>query len=86
MVHQAESGCCLLACDANVGLVVAVAQAQGSIHHDGEEGVHGADVVQHVVVLKDDADQNHQEVQPPHHLAEPAGTTWSCAAEWTGCL
>ena len=61
----------LLACDANVGFVVSMAQAQGCIDHDGEEGVHGANVVQHVAVLKGHTDQHHQEVQTPHHLTEP---------------
>jgi hypothetical protein len=52
-----------------------MAQTQGSVHHDGEEGMHGTDVVQHVVVLQRNAHQHHQEVQPPHHLAEPACDT-----------
>lgn len=48
-----------------------MAQAQRGVHHDGEQGVHGADVVQHVAVLQHNAHQHHQEVQAPHHLAEP---------------
>jgi hypothetical protein len=52
--------------------VVLGAQAQDRVHHDGEEGMHGADVVQHVAVLKDNACHGHQEVEPPHHLAKSA--------------
>ena len=62
----------LLACDANAGFVISMAQAQGCIDHDGEEGVHGADVVQHVAVLQGYTHQPHQEIQAPHHLTEPA--------------
>ena len=63
---------CLLACDAEVGLVISMAQAQCCIHHDGIEGVHGADIVQHVAVLQGHTHQDHQEVQAPHHLTKPA--------------
>ena len=34
--------------------------------------MHGADVVQHVAVAQHDAHDGHQEIQPPHHLHEPA--------------
>lgn len=41
-----------------------------TVEHDGEERVHGADVVQHVAVLERDAAEEDEEVQAPHHLAE----------------
>ncbi len=58
--------------DAGVGGVVLLAQAEGGVDEDGEDGVHGADVVQHVAVAQHDAHHGHQEIQPPHHLHEPA--------------
>ena len=57
--------------DACIGGVVLLAQAEGGVDKYGKDGVHGADVVQHVAVPQHDAHNGHQEVQPPHHLDEP---------------
>jgi hypothetical protein len=46
--------------------------AEAGIHKHREDGVHGADVVQHVAVLQHYAAEDDQEVEPPHHLTEPA--------------
>mmetsp|Transcript_38151 Transcript_38151/g.96538 ORF Transcript_38151/g.96538 Transcript_38151/m.96538 type:complete len:213 (-) Transcript_38151:484-1122(-) len=56
-----------------VGLLVElVADAQRRVHHDGVDGVHGADVVQHVRVAQHHARKEHEEVEAPHHLPKPA--------------
>ena len=36
----------------------------------GEEGVHRADVVEHVLVVHRAADEDDEKVEPPHHLRE----------------
>lgn len=43
------------------------------IDHDGEEGVHGTDVVQHERVVQRQATHGDQRIEPPHHLAKPVG-------------
>lgn len=49
-------------------LVVLVHDPEGSIDHESEEGMHGADIIQHVVIVEDDAAEGDEEIQPPHHL------------------
>ena len=53
-----------------VGVVLG-AESERGIHEDGEQRVHGADVVQHVVILQHDARHRHQEVEAPHHRRKP---------------
>lgn len=62
--------------DPKLGLVELVCNTQATIHHDSEDGVHGADVVQHIAVLQHKARKEDQEVEAPHHLAEPVAGEW----------
>jgi len=57
-----------LHCNHGGQVVVLVPDPQGRVHHDCEEGVHGADVVEHVVIAQGEAAEEDQEVQAPHHL------------------
>lgn len=62
----------LLHHNAKVRCVVLGSYAQYAIDHDCKDGVHGADIIQHVAVLKYYAGHGHKEIQPPHHLTKPA--------------
>jgi hypothetical protein len=48
--------------------------------------VHGADVVQHVAVLQHYAAEDDQEVEAPHHLAEPAAAQQAQGHSAGACL
>mmetsp|Transcript_12109 Transcript_12109/g.55025 ORF Transcript_12109/g.55025 Transcript_12109/m.55025 type:complete len:418 (-) Transcript_12109:204-1457(-) len=54
----------------DVGVLV-FADVKGEIHRQREQRVHRAYVVQHVVVSHGEAYEEHEEVEPPHHLREP---------------
>ena len=57
--------------EARIGLIVLWSNAQAGIHKNCEDRMHWADVVQHVAVPHDHAHDEDEEVQSPHHLAEP---------------
>jgi hypothetical protein len=63
-----------LAHDPKGVLVEAAGDAERRVDSDGVNGVHGADVVQHVAVLEHNAAEEDEEIEAPHHLAEPAAT------------
>mmetsp|Transcript_11754 Transcript_11754/g.20076 ORF Transcript_11754/g.20076 Transcript_11754/m.20076 type:complete len:323 (-) Transcript_11754:88-1056(-) len=54
----------------DVILVELVAGVERDVHEPREEGVHRADIVEHVLVVHRDADEEDEEVEAPHHLRE----------------
>lgn len=48
--------------DAGIGGVVLLAEAESGVDKDGKDGVHGADVVEHVAVAQHNAHDGHQEI------------------------
>jgi hypothetical protein len=55
---------------ADGAVVELLGDAQHAHHQHSEEGVHGADVVEHDGVVEGQADHDAQKVEAPHHLAE----------------
>lgn len=51
--------------DPHVGCIELGGDGQAGIDHDREDGVHGADVVQHVAVVQYNACEEDQEVETP---------------------
>jgi len=49
-------------------LIILVQDAQCPINHKSEKSMHGADIIQHVTVLQDNATKQHQKIETPHHL------------------
>ena len=49
---------------------VRVRVSAAEVDHPCEEGVHRADVVEHVLVVHRGAHEEDEEVEPPHHLGE----------------
>mmetsp|Transcript_5075 Transcript_5075/g.9548 ORF Transcript_5075/g.9548 Transcript_5075/m.9548 type:complete len:269 (-) Transcript_5075:306-1112(-) len=53
---------------APLAVVQLLLDAHGRVHHQEEARVQGADVVEDVRVAKHQAEEDHEKVEPPHHL------------------